>query len=649
MSAQLSPLSPDGLSHRLPYRPSLDGLRAGAVVAVLLFHAGWSRAHGGFLGVDVFFTLSGYLITTLLLSEYSESGTIRLRSFWIRRARRLMPAQIVMAVVVVAVAWLSTPPGFFGRLALDSLSALFYVGNWHLIDHTTSYFATGAPPSLFTHSWSLAIEEQFYLLWPLLALFALRRGARPSTLGYLAVGGAAVSYTLTQVLLNTASTNRLYYGTDTHALGILAGAGLATWLWQRTLSPRQWSFVRLTGYLGAAALAVTIYCARGSSEWVFRFGFLVVALSVCMVISSLVTPREHPLSRVLSWRPLTYVGRLSYGIYLWHYPVIALVTNRVTHLNGGALFVTRLLLTLLFAGVSYHVVELPLRRAVTTTSGGRRVVAAGVIAIAAVVLMSSFAQRVPSYASPTASAPVDPVRALVLGDSVMLTLDHNTAPWRDRNNVSSTSATVLGCGIGPSFRPIFHGHRIFGNAKCHLRSDGSWPLESIWASTINSQRPDVIVVGAGRWETHDHLIGHDLHSINDPWFVQQMSRGLSDIWRAGRSAGSHLVLLTTPCAQSGETVLGHPWPEDDPYRTRTYNDFVREFAAVHEGTSVLDVNAWACPGGRFSFYDASGRFMIRNADGVHFGPGAGPLFGDRFWSALRHAGELSAAWQQRHH
>ena len=648
MSVQPQVISPDGLEHRLPYRPAFDGLRAFAVGAVVLFHAGWSRAHGGFLGVDVFFTLSGYLITTLLLTEHQQTGRIRLVSFWLRRARRLMPAQIVMAFIVVVAAWLSTPPGYFGQLTLDALSAIFYFGNWHLVQHTTSYFATGAAPSLFTHSWSLAIEEQFYLLWPLVAVVALRRRVGAKTLGYIAFGGALVSYILTQILMNSASTNRLYYGTDTHALGILAGAALATWMWRRTFSSPQWSRIHVLGYVGVGALAVTMYLARGSSEWVFRFGFVAVALSVCMVITSLTAPTETILSRTLSWRPLTYVGRLSYGIYLWHYPVIALLTHRTTHLTDLPLFLVRLLATLLVAAASYHGVELPLRRAMTSRTHALRFIAAGVLVLCAVVVVATHAERTPTYASPLPTQTSDPVRALILGDSVMLTLDHTTAPWRDHNNVTSASMTVLGCGIGPSFRPIFHGHLIFGNAKCHLHGDGSWPLETLWRDAIASQRPDVVIVGAGRWETHDHLIGSDRHSIDDPWFRAEMTRGLSDIWDASQRTGSALLLLTTPCAQSGETLSGHRWPEDAPYRVRLYNTFVRQFAATHNNTSVLDLYSWACPNGQFSLFDSSGRFMIRNADGVHFGPGAGPLFGTRLWSAIRHVGEQSASWQTRH-
>ena len=656
MSAAPSPRSADGLSHRLIYRPGLDGLRAFAVLAVVLFHAGWSRAHGGFLGVDVFFTLSGYLITTLLLSEFHESKTIRLSQFWIRRARRLMPAQSVMAVVVVTIAWLTTPPGYFGRLASDALSAIFYIGNWHLIGQSASYFATGAPPSLFTHAWSLAIEEQFYLVWPLVALFVLRRNATRRPLGYIAIGGALTSFVLTQILFGAASSNRLYYGTDTHAIGIFAGAALAVWLWERAMprvhdSPWQApsSITNLAGYTGAFVLATTMLLARGSSDWVFRWGFLVVAVATCMVITPLVSAQTNSLQRFLSWSPLVYLGRLSYGIYLWHYPIIALVTHRTTGLANGSLFGVRLLLTLVLAATSYHVVERPLRQLAMPRRTTWRVLAAGLVIVCAIAVVGSFAQRVPNYPTPPQVAVVDPVRALMLGDSVMLTLDHNTAAWRSRHDVTSSSATVLGCGIGPSFRPIVHGHRIFGNAKCHLQGDGSWPLETIWETTIRSQRPDVVVVGAGRWETHDHLIGHDIHSINDPWFTHQMTRGLTDIWRSSHAVGAHLVVLTTSCVNSGETASGHPWPEDASQRQLAYNDFIKRFASRHNDASVLDIATWVCRNGRFSLFDPSGRYMIRNADGVHFGPGAGPLFGDRFWSAVRRAGEASPAWAQRHH
>ena len=642
-----SPSSPDGLVHRLPYRAALDGIRAFAVIAVVLFHAGVNGAHGGFLGVDVFFTLSGYLITSLLLDEFHDSGRIRLGNFWERRARRLMPAQIVMALVVVTVAYLSSPPGFFGSLVTDALSAIFYVGNWHLVGHSTSYFATGAPPSLFTHSWSLAIEEQFYLLWPIVVWLTLRRTTKIRVVGIIALGGALASYALTQILLASATTNRLYYGTDTHAIGILTGAFLATFFWRLSPSETVRRWLNPLSYVALGALGITMLLARGSDTWVFRFGFVVIALASSLLIASVNALDRHPVTRLLSWQPLAYLGRLSYGIYLWHFPVIALVTNRLTHLHGIPLFSARLVLTGVLAVASYHLVELPLRQS-TKAFRSWRVFSVGVIIVAAIVTFSAMAQRVPDYRTPEPVATVDPVSALILGDSVMLTLDNATAPWRSRNDVLSTSATVLGCGIGPSFRPIFHGHLIYGNAKCHLRSDGSWLLESIWADRIASERPDVVVVGAGRWETHDHRIGEGIQNIDDRWFQNQMMRGLNDIWNSSQAVGSSVLLLTTPCARSGETKWGHPWPEDSAVRREKYNAFVRSYAARHRDTSVLDVGAWVCPKGHFSYFDTTGKYMIRNADGVHFGPGIGPLFGNELWAQIHRVGAASPRWTERH-
>jgi len=639
--------SPDGLTHRLPYLAALDGIRACAVIAVVLFHAGWNGAHGGFLGVDVFFTLSGYLITSLLLDEFQKSGRVRLGGFWARRARRLMPAQIAMALVVVTFAYLSSPPGYFGNLVADALSAIFYVGNWHLVSHTASYFTTGAPPSLFTHAWSLAIEEQFYLVWPIVVWLTLRRSTKIRYVGFIALGGAFASFALTNALLDSATTNRLYYGTDTHAGGILVGAFLGTVLWQLPRTERVRRVINPLSYLALGVLGLTIFMARGTNTWVFEFGFAVVALATSLLIASVSILDRHPVTRLLSWGPLTYLGRLSYGIYLWHYPVIALITNRLTHLQGASLFSVRLALTGLLAVASYHLVELPLRRSAGAMRT-RRVLSAGVVAIVMITAIGATAQRVPSYPTPTPVATVDPVAALILGDSVMLTLDYATAPWRAKNDVLSTSATVLGCGIGPSFRPIFHGHLIYGNAKCHLRSDGSWLLEAIWASRIATERPDVVVVGAGRWETHDHRIGEGIQTIDDRWFQIQMRRGLDDIWKSSQAVGSNLLLLTTPCTQSGETKWGHPWPEDSPQRRDKYNSFLRSYAATHRDTSVLDVGDRACPGGNFSYFDPTGRYMTRNADGVHFGPGIGPLFGNELWSQIHHVGSTSRRWNERH-
>jgi peptidoglycan/LPS O-acetylase OafA/YrhL/lysophospholipase L1-like esterase len=352
------------------YLPGLDGLRALAVLAVVAYHLGLGWAPGGMLGVGVFFTLSGYLITDLLLAEYHRTGRLALADFWRQRARRLLPAVLVMLTVVLA--WVTA----FDRAQLPALrgvavSALGYVSNWWLIAQHSSYFSRFGPPSPLGHLWSLAVEEQFYLVWPWLLWFGLRWvRRRPDGLGLLARGTVllALASAVEMALLYTPGYDptRIYDGTDTRAFALFIGAALA-FVWpSRRLSGRITEGARrvldAAGGAGLATILVLICCTGEYSAFLYRGGMVLLSVATALVVGAVASPASR-IGRALGWRPLRWIGVRSYGIYLWHYPIIVLTTpagGHVTFLRGTL----QLTASIGVAALSWKYVEEPVRHGV---------------------------------------------------------------------------------------------------------------------------------------------------------------------------------------------------------------------------------------------------------------------------------------------
>lgn len=348
---------------RLPYVPGLDGLRALAVIAVLLYHAGMSWIPGGFLGVEVFFVISGYLITSLLLAEYRERGRIDLKAFWLGRARRLLPALYLVLIVTLVFTVLFLPEEVAG-LRSDVLAAFGYVTNWYLVFAQESYFEAVGRPSLLKHLWSLAVEEQFYLLWPILftaGMALLRRRV------LLAVVAGAVASTMLMVILYQPGVDpsRIYYGSDTRAAGLLIGAALA-FLLAPGRARRRWTLVLLPDVLGLAALAALVYFCLNFGEFdpfLYQGGLALVSLVTAVLIAAIVQPYGYMSGWILGSQPLRWVGLRSYGIYLWHWPVFVVTRPQLdVSIDGVPLLAARLVLTVALAELSYRYVETPIRR-----------------------------------------------------------------------------------------------------------------------------------------------------------------------------------------------------------------------------------------------------------------------------------------------
>lgn len=363
------------------YLPGLDGLRALAVAAVVAYHLNLGWAQGGLLGVGVFFTLSGYLITDILLGHWDRKGRLGLGDFWLRRARRLLPALFVMLVVVAI--WVNTLdraelPGFRG----DVVASALYVSNWWYIAQHASYYAQFAPPAPLDHLWSLAVEEQFYLVWPWLVLFGvlvfgrLAVGRSKRSGGYLS---ARTRYSMAAVTLALAAASavemavlyhpgadptRVYEGTDTRAFGLLFGAALAmVWPTRRTRVPKAATWLLdLAGVAGLAVIGVLIWHTNEYSAFMFRGGLVLLSLATVLVVAAVAVP-GGVLGRALGWSPLRWTGVRSYGIYLWHYPLIVLTAPAL--IAGGfstSRAVAAAAASVVVAALSWRFVEEPIRR-----------------------------------------------------------------------------------------------------------------------------------------------------------------------------------------------------------------------------------------------------------------------------------------------
>jgi len=389
---QLEPLDPAAAPTPVwKHVPALDGLRAAAVIAVLVFHAGYLQ--GGFLGVDLFFALSGFLITSLLIRD-SEGGTANLVTFWGRRFRRLLPAVFVMIAVIATWSWWFGSPADLDGVKNDGPWAVVYLANWHFIADSTGYWASFAQPSMFDHLWSLAIEEQFYVLWPLAMAAIWAWSRRPQrTLVVVAVVGSIVSLITMLVLYSGGDPTRVYMGTDTRAASLLVGAFAATAparaLVRRVVDRLGARIDLLIAAIGAGILWSWFAIDGASSGALYRGGLLVHSIACATIVVLVATAGEGRSLSALGWRPLAWIGVLSYGLYLWHWPLYVIMSPERMGIDGVGLAVIRIAASFAAAYVSYRIVEDPLRRRVSWVRGrpGVIVLVASVVGLLAYLFL----------------------------------------------------------------------------------------------------------------------------------------------------------------------------------------------------------------------------------------------------------------------
>lgn len=611
--------------HALAYQPALDGIRALAVAAVLAYHAGLPWARGGFLGVDAFFVLSGYLITTLLLIEHRARGRIDLIAFWGRRARRLLPALFLMlcGVAVYAVAFAGSEE--LARLRADALATIGYVANWRPVFAGESYFEQFAVPSPLRHTWSLAIEEQWYLVWPplLLGLLWLRKGRGLLLLAPLAL--LCASAILMAALHDPADLSRVYYGTDTRAQSLLVGAVLAVCLANGSaLRPFPRYALEGLAVVCVAFLAWNWATLTGASESLYRGGFLLLAAAVAVVIVASVQPRGI-IRSALSFAPLRGLGIISYGVYLWHWPVYLMLTPERTGWDGYPLFAMRVGLTLAVSIASYLLIERPLRRAsVWRWRPSWALAPAGAAAVTVAVLLvtaprppapvlsvsASIGEPLPPVPAPLGATEGSPpaLRVLFVGDSVGATLGRGLDRREAQENMLVWNKSVLGCGFARSDELLIESVWRPTRPAC-------WEWWNDWPSVVERFRPDVVVLLFGAWDVFDLRYGGQTFDFKTPeadaYLVAELSHAI-DLFSA---QGAKVVVLTAPYYEARDLGLGIAYDNDrfDSANVDHLNALFREAARQWpRRAELIDLNAFLLSAG----YTVNDSDML--VDGVHF-------------------------------
>jgi len=619
----------------------LDGLRGLAVLAVVVFHLGEGVLHGGYLGVDVFFVLSGYLITSILLSEHERTGRIDLRRFWIRRLRRLSPALLSLLPAIALYAVFLARPEELSALRRQGLATLAYVANWQAIATHRSYWEMFAAPSPLEHTWSLAIEEQFYLLWPLWVLLALGtlRLARRTFLGVTLAMTLASALALWR-LYDPEHTERAYFGTDTRAAAILIGAAYAAWSLRPV--PAAWARARwmvigrdVLGALGLLGLALACVRLEGRDPFLYRGGLWLCELATIGLIACSTARGESGVERFLAWAPLRWLGTRSYGIYLWHWPIFCVLTAERVHVAPLALTALRLGATVLVAMVSFTWLERPIREHGLRVRRPVLVGAASFALAGALVVVSTRgagaaaapAQDESALVAPAASAgPVridadvhtlpladalspGTVRVLVLGDSVAQAVGRAMRARQADRGIFVAERGVGDCSIMESRKDLRRGQELG-------HPDPTHGCAATWVADVNELRPDVTLVVVGGAFMTPMTIDKKKVQACDPGWQEFYRARLDQLAREMGEAAGRLVFATT-------APPGPRWRERETLAwVGCLNAALTTVAAARQ-LPVIDLAEHLCPQGECRLLE--GDAPIR-PDGLHpAGVGAEPL------------------------
>ena len=642
------------------YQPGLDGLRAVSVVAVIAYHAhalgagGFGAARGGFLGVELFFVVSGYLITSLLLEEWARFGGISLTQFWLRRARRLLPALAALLVVVLmaAVTWRTDT---LVRLRTDLPGAVFYVSNWVQVLAKVGYFdAVGAPP-LLRHLWSLAVEEQWYLLWPPVFIVLMRTfGGNARRIRLPILAGAVTSVVTMQVLYRSGDadrTNLVYLATFTRAGGLLIGAALATawtpWRWPNA-GRRHLVGLDAVGIASIVGLGAAVIGLSNTSSFVYRGGLTLVSLLSAVAIATVVHPGARCMRAAFTQRWLVAVGKRSYGLYLWHWP--AFVLARVD--RGVGRLALALAASVAASELCYRFVEQPVRHGVLgrwwerVRAGGRWPLRAGLYATVPVLALAPFLARVATARDvnlavdrsadvafePTADAPTTvpapeaapttavpaPRRIVLVGDSQAHALAVNLPAGIERVFDISNGA-VEGCGLMDTGRIV----SVRPGYTKNLAECQGWQVK--WANAARANQAEIALVVIGAWDLFDVAVPRGQLVYGSADLDNEMQTRLKAGIDALVAAGTHVALLEVACMRPIESSQS-PVPllpeRRDDARVAHLNGLLRAAATADPShvTFVPGPAAWCNDPAVAS--DLSYRW-----DGVHvYKPGAKLVF-----------------------
>ena len=607
---------------------ALDGLRGLAVVAVLLFHAG--KLQGGFLGVDLFFALSGFLITSLLLTEVDRTGRVRLVAFWGRRFRRLLPAVLLLLVAVTVVTTLVASVPERAATLNDGPWAQAYVANWHAIAGHRDYWASFELPRMFGHLWSLAIEEQFYLVWPIVVgLIAWRSRHVHRTIIVCCVVASVASLLWMIKLFDPADPTRVYIGTDTRASSLLLGALFAT-------APLRSAVMRITARLGnafswatAAILGIIVvsWCSINgpASTWLFHGGLFTHSLLSAVLVAGCAARPDAAASKWIGWGPLRVTGVLSYSLYLWHWPAYALLSSQRTGMSGWSLIALRIAVAFAAAAVSKVLVEDPVRFRAAWARGRQGVVTLCGVSLAvavfwvviphpstapAVFSLDQFASTTlaPTTVAPT-TVPVNNTNVATAPSSVPVT-----------NSIAATTTTVAPL-LAPTTRVLMVGDSIAFDVWPAVASamfadkvsiggyvsPGAGLLDTLYKSTIEIDKmvvdfhPDLVLYEGSLWDSGTAEAQRAAYERFTDFVLDQ---------------GARLALISIPPLRADH---------QDPANLGALTGIMRDIAAEHPG-EVIFLNSDDVWGPAFT-QDVNGdKVPERKPDGVHVCPSGAAMY-----------------------
>jgi peptidoglycan/LPS O-acetylase OafA/YrhL len=615
---------------RWSYRPHLDGLRAVAVYLVVLFHAAHPAWDGGFIGVDMFFVLSGFVVTGVLLSEIDSKGQIDFWRFYARRAKRLLPAAAMTLLVVSAALAVFASP-FEQRLRLpDVISAAVYVSNWNFVAQATDYFGADITASPILHFWSLSVEEQFYLIWPAglaLFVFAARKTKHAAAALAAIIGILMVLSAVAAVRLADDSLLRAYYGTDTRGYQLLTGALLATHVRAR----RSTQPTALHRILSIAAMVAIIAISTPLVDALPTTRGLAVTVATGALIWATEGSTGSPLVRFLSTRPVVWLGKISYGTYLWHWP-IAVVLIRTETSGDQTRWIPVALLSTAVAALSHRYLEMPIRRLEFGGRANRAIVASGLTLSVLTALGAFFALRSgPSSIDWQAAADDTVPHVRCPGEVADCMLVNGTGPRLLLTGDSHAAHRI------PALSDLarIHGFQLFAATQ----GSCPWPdvpvildeqvherceefHRDLVDRTLPGIDPDLVILASAATERRPVADGEEVHQPGTTAHVTAMVDGASRILdEIERSGAETIILEQLPRAPGqipeclSDAALPASCDFDDQLGTQPVEEAVRELVSERRGVALIDVDAIVCPryprctamtpGGTITLADAS--------------------------------------------
>jgi peptidoglycan/LPS O-acetylase OafA/YrhL len=620
---------------------------------VAVYHFGGGNGSwlpGGFLGVDMFFVLSGYLITGLLLAEYQRRGRIDLLGFWVRRLRRLAPALILMLLVVSAWVWWAASPNDYPRRRSDILWTVGYLANWHLIHTSDTYFAAYNAASPLRHAWSLAVEEQFYLVWPTVLLVLVWFGRRwlkrtRVLVGLAALAGIGLSASWLLINYDSLYPSHAYYSTEGRVQELFVGVLLAVVL-PRLRSRVPVAAVAVVAVIGLAGLLTAIWLLPDNTAFFYRGGALCICLATAAVIAGLELRPDGVLARVFSWRPAVALGRISYGVYLWHWPVVVAigVDSGMPPRQQLTRQLLRVVITLAAATASYFLVEQPVLRSRRVLSSPARVIGAALAASALVIAVAIPATALPgtladqlNHSSDTAcpgerndqlrtciwpsgaDVATRPVRLALLGDSTGRSLGPGLNDWANQTGSTWVDAAWKLCTA--SGQLITNGDVAPDLAAntCHDQAPG------LIDGMLQKYRPPVVLVAEYWVNSRPVLVDGKRLEPGTPAWAAALKAGYTALVDQVAVYGGRVVLaeLPPPGEQLGQAVAsGRPAGRammpvyGDGKYVAGFNAVLRSVAADRPASAMtVSVTDLVCPNGVCSAIH--GDTLVRY-DGVHY-------------------------------